>query len=134
MATLCGAVAYKATIVDRLAERVNRWKMVREYQNQTSIQSIPCPRCGEVYHLLEEIYAGDETVEQDKTFLAKALASVHPAHPSYIPVRDPKGVVRRALGQSSERAPGHSQHPDDSLDRTLLNDLSRPLAAPSKAG
>lgn len=52
-----------------------------------------CPKCGEVYHLIEESDIVEETLHDDLEFLTRALSTGHPWHPEQMIVRDPSGAL-----------------------------------------
>jgi len=97
MATLFGAIAYKASLSQTQA---GAWEQVREFKNGERATEVECPACGELYSLIEESTATDEILEHDKRFLAKGLESVHPDHPACVVVRDPQGALWKLTGGS----------------------------------
>lgn len=99
MAMLFGAIAYKAVLAERLEKEINSWEVVRQYGNgdRARAASVECPKCGEAYALVEGVDARDETLDEDKEFLAKTLGSAHPVHPARLVIRDPDGIIGKVL-------------------------------------
>ena len=110
MATLFGAIAYKASLNQAQAVA---WEQVREFNNGERATEVECPTCGEIYSLIEESTATDEILEQDKHFLAKGLESVHPDHPACVVVRDPQGALWKMMSASGCVRPTWSRDPEE---------------------
>jgi hypothetical protein len=94
MAILSGVIAYRASVAEQLRDEIHTWKTVYQDEAGKRSKSIACPDCGELYLLMEEAGVSDQLLEQDETFLGKALGSANPGHVACLAVRDPEGTLR----------------------------------------
>lgn len=95
MAVLIGAIAYRSLPVEEVDPQLRSWEMIRKHEGGQAEKPVKCPKCGEPYALIEGLDATDEILQGDLEFLAKALSSSHPFHPTRLFVRDPNGVLNR---------------------------------------
>ena len=104
-----GAIAYRASRSNEVEERIRAWQMTHDSNGGGGLEYVSCPKCGERYILVEVegIDATKEIMQDDMEFLAKALSTVHPSHPTRMVIRDPDGVLYRRFHPQSAATRGN---------------------------
>ena len=100
MPILMGAIAYQASLREKVGEQIV-FRQPINYDGETNSRSVLCPKCDEPYILVEGSDATDELIQDDMEFLAKALSTIHPAHPAGMVIRDPDGLLCRHFNLQS---------------------------------
>ena len=93
MPVLSGAIAYRASLIEKVAEQIVSWQKERDYDREAGTKRVLCPKCGEPYILVEGIDTSDDLIQDDQDFLAKALSTGHPSHPTQMVIRDPDDLL-----------------------------------------
>jgi len=104
MPMLIGAVAYRASLRDKVEEWMDPLKTPSDHDGGVSPTHVLCPKCSEPYILVEGLDATGDILQDDMEFLAKALSTGHPLHPAHMVIRDPDGVLCRHFNLQSTAA------------------------------